>query len=126
MNHGYEYNVTIPAPDVVARELICEGPNGVRTLILRDVINTKEELTRNAFVKLGWTPPDAPPPPLRKCIVKGCDNHNVQGRFIGDLCAPCHSMLTTGAVSTNGSTFVHSLRDRLLEIANIAASPTKE
>ena len=126
MNHGYEYNVTTPAPNLIVRELTYVESSGARTPILCDSINTLDALTRNALVKLGWTPPDAPPPPLRKCIVKGCDNHNVQGRFIGDLCAPCHSMLTTGAVSTNGSTFVHSLRDRLLEIANIAASPTKE
>ena len=161
MNHGYEYNVTTPAPNVVAREVTCVGPNGTRTLILRDVINTKEELTRNALVKLGWappggqhtqalhnywgarlsdacqgiytaelvklgwTPPAAPAPP-HKCLVKGCNNHSTEGRFIAGLCAPCHTMLTTGAVSTPGNTFVHSLRDRLLEIANIATHPTKE
>ena len=126
MKPGYEFNVTTPAPDVVAREVTCVGPNGTRTLILRDVINTKEELTRDALVKLGWTPPGAPPPLLRKCIVKGCNNHSTEGRFIAGLCAPCHTMLTTGAVSTPGNTFVHSLRDRLLEIANIAAHLTKE
>ena len=25
-----------------------------------------------------------------KCIVKDCENHGHQGRFIGQLCAPCY------------------------------------
>lgn len=32
----------------------------------------------------------------RRCLVKGCTNHAHQGHFVGDLCAPCHTMLTTG------------------------------
>lgn len=32
------------------------------------------------------------------CIVKGCINTRDQGKFIGDLCAPCHEMLTTGEI----------------------------
>lgn len=31
-----------------------------------------------------------------KCIVKDCQNHKSQGRFIGDLCTPCHEFITTG------------------------------
>lgn len=33
---------------------------------------------------------------MEKCIVKGCQNHRHEGRFVGDLCAPCHAMLTEG------------------------------
>lgn len=33
---------------------------------------------------------------MEKCIVKGCKNHRHQGRFVGELCAPCHGMLTEG------------------------------
>ena len=33
---------------------------------------------------------------MEKCIVKGCQNHRHEGRFVGDLCAPCHGMLTEG------------------------------
>jgi len=31
-----------------------------------------------------------------KCIVKGCENHANQGVFVGDLCLPCHTFITTG------------------------------
>ena len=30
------------------------------------------------------------------CIVKGCRNHRGEGRFIGALCSPCHTFITTG------------------------------
>jgi hypothetical protein len=33
---------------------------------------------------------------MSKCIVKGCENHKHQGLFVGDLCTPCHSMLSEG------------------------------
>ena len=31
-----------------------------------------------------------------KCIVKDCKNHEHEGRFIGSLCAPCHTHITKG------------------------------
>ena len=43
-----------------------------------------------------------------KCIVRGCVNHQHQGRFVGELCGPCHNMLTTGKLG-NGDTFIHEL-----------------
>lgn len=45
----------------------------------------------------------------RKCLVSGCQNHEGEGTFIGELCAPCHQMLLTGVVRF-GTTFVHALR----------------
>ena len=33
-----------------------------------------------------------------KCIVHGCKNHRHEGRFVGDLCAPCHTMLAYGEI----------------------------
>lgn len=30
------------------------------------------------------------------CIVKGCRNHRGEGLFIGELCSPCHTFITTG------------------------------
>ena len=30
------------------------------------------------------------------CIVKGCINDKSQGRFVGDLCSPCHAFIATG------------------------------
>ncbi len=32
-----------------------------------------------------------------KCIVKDCVNQANEGRFIGDLCSPCHEFVTTGS-----------------------------
>ena len=34
--------------------------------------------------------------PDTKCIVKDCENHKHEGRFIGPLCSPCHTTLSTG------------------------------
>jgi len=31
-----------------------------------------------------------------KCIVKDCANHMHEGRFVGELCTPCHTFITTG------------------------------
>ena len=30
------------------------------------------------------------------CIVKDCQNHRHEGKFVGDLCSPCHTFITTG------------------------------
>ena len=43
-----------------------------------------------------------------KCIVKGCQNHRTQGKFIKDLCWPCYDMLSTGEVM-HGDTWIHQL-----------------
>lgn len=31
-----------------------------------------------------------------RCIVKDCPNHTDEGNFVGDLCSPCRSYITTG------------------------------
>jgi len=31
-----------------------------------------------------------------KCIVKDCENHTHQGKFVGELCSPCHEFITEG------------------------------
>ena len=31
-----------------------------------------------------------------RCAVKDCMNHTDQGRFVGLLCAPCHSFISGG------------------------------
>jgi hypothetical protein len=33
---------------------------------------------------------------MMKCIVKGCSNRVGEGAFVGPLCRPCHTALTTG------------------------------
>jgi len=45
----------------------------------------------------------------KKCLVKGCENERGQGTFVGDLCKPCHEMLTTGRIHPNNGTFVGDL-----------------
>ncbi len=35
-----------------------------------------------------------PEPEPMACIVKDCENHKHQGRFVGDLCSPCHAFIT--------------------------------
>ncbi|MBK3779827.1 hypothetical protein G3A43_06140 [Paraburkholderia aspalathi] len=54
---------------------------------------------------------------MEKCIVKGCQNHKHQGLFVGDLCTPCHRMLTTGNVRASSAWFAK-------ELAEIRATPT--
>lgn len=51
-----------------------------------------------------------------KCIVKDCPNRKGEGRFIGDLCSPCHAMLSTGTVG-HGETFIHKMRDAMVNTA---------
>ena len=34
--------------------------------------------------------------PHAKCITKDCTNHVNEGKFIGDLCAPCWEYITNG------------------------------
>lgn len=57
-----------------------------------------------------------PVPKGNKCIVKDCPNHKGEGRFVGDLCGPCHAMLTTGTVG-HGETFIHKMRDKMVDTA---------
>lgn len=50
-----------------------------------------------------------------KCIVYGCENYKHEGYFIGDLCSPCHNMITSGKPNY-GATFIHDLRDQVKEL----------
>ena len=40
-----------------------------------------------------------------KCLVMGCTNHQGEGRFVGELCAPCHTMLTQGKKTPSNAWF---------------------
>ena len=33
---------------------------------------------------------------MKSCITFHCENNSDQGGFVGDLCVPCHSFITTG------------------------------
>jgi len=37
-----------------------------------------------------------PEPEPVACIVKNCQNHRCEGKFVGDLCSPCHTFIMTG------------------------------
>ena len=32
----------------------------------------------------------------KKCIVMNCANHTDEGKFVGDMCSPCHTFVTSG------------------------------
>jgi len=49
---------------------------------------------------------------MDECIVKGCTNKKWQGRFVGDLCAPCHSYITNGKIGFTNS-FLGKLKHEL-------------
>ncbi len=36
------------------------------------------------------------PQPFAKCIVKDCMNHTNEGKFVGELCAPCFNYIANG------------------------------
>jgi len=62
-------------------------------------------------------------PEYEKCLVAGCPNTRDQGVFEGDLCMPCHIMITQGKIVSPGVTFIHDMADRLKELADqLAAS----
>lgn len=46
-----------------------------------------------------------------KCIVYGCKNHEGEGGFVGDLCTPCYTMLSTGVVHSKTDSFLAELND---------------
>lgn len=40
---------------------------------------------------------------MTKCIVKDCTNTSSEGVFIGNMCAPCYRILTTGQSNPTNS-----------------------
>ena len=58
------------------------------------------------------------------CIVQGCVNKKSQGEFVGNLCSPCHHMLTTGDIG-NGNTFIHTIAKKLHKVINIVKEPNE-
>ena len=47
-----------------------------------------------------------------ECLVLGCTNKKHQGEFVGDLCGPCHNMLTTGNFGY-GKTYFHEMAKQI-------------
>ena len=61
-----------------------------------------------------------------RCIVKDCQNHRHEGKFVGDLCSPCHTFITTGE-GEHSQAYRNSQREwqgltdeELLDIADMA------
>ena len=46
---------------------------------------------------------------MKKCLIKGCENHSDAGMFMGDLCMPCYEMLVTGHIHPSNCTFIGEL-----------------
>jgi hypothetical protein len=44
-----------------------------------------------------------------ECIVKGCTNKKHEGKFIGDICAPCYHIITTGDLKQPSNNFIFIL-----------------
>ena len=64
-----------------------------------------------------------------RCIVKGCENHEQEGWFVGNLCKPCHTMLTTGKVNPSNAWFVRAIegaKEELLKDVTITSRPNGE
>ena len=55
-----------------------------------------------------------------KCIVHGCTNHTDEGKFVGNLCAPCHSMITGGMVGFTDS-FLRQIPDLQKQVKELEA-----
>ena len=55
-----------------------------------------------------------------KCIVHGCSNHADQGRFVGEMCSPCHTMITTGKVMPTDS-FLNQITSLEAEITRLTS-----
>lgn len=79
-----------------------------------------------AFVRVLELPPElakkdwrAPP---RKCLVKGCKNHEDAGIFKGELCMPCYEMLTTGKIHPAGNTFISKKEQELRSLREFKES----
>jgi len=45
--------------------------------------------------------------PHEKCIVFSCQNHKDEGKFVGDLCGPCHEFIVTGRGDVAGSSAIY-------------------
>ena len=102
--------------DMVGSDYLHDDPlTDIRTNLFRQVLDTQDTQARRALEELGWTPPRPVPLMGAKCIVKGCLNYQGQGRFIGEVCAPCHHMLTTGEGAYN-NTFVGDLYHKAAQL----------
>lgn len=101
--NGFEVKVGTVGQQIVAETNYIE--NDIRTNMIRQAVDTADIHIRGALIELGWQPPTKS---STKCIVKGCNNYHGQGRFIGELCSPCHQMLSSGNGAYN-STFVGDL-----------------
>lgn len=58
---------------------------------------------------------------MKKCLVYGCPNHDNEERFVGNLCAPCHKMLTTGDIAIHNGNFISAMWQDLEDLRDALA-----
>lgn len=71
---------------------------------------------------------------MSKCIVYGCPNHDNKGRFVGNLCVPCHDFLSAepsgekdySFASLNAISYSHKVRKLKEERVNNAIQAIQE
>lgn len=51
----------------------------------------------------------------RDCACWCCQNNSKDGDFVGEFCAPCYELITTGR-GRYGTSWIHQLKTRLLSI----------
>ena len=56
-----------------------------------------------------------------KCVVHDCTNHKDEGVFVGDFCAPCWRMITTGRIGPSDN-FIAKLNNRFRGLLIVARS----
>jgi len=56
MKNGFELITTPHSEGRIVQEIF-ETENDARTILLRSVLDTRDEQTRKALIALGWTPP---------------------------------------------------------------------
>lgn len=57
----------------------------------------------------------------RKCVVRDCSNYTDEGRFIGDVCAPCWSFMLTGRANPS-----QACRNVLREVSKTLGARARE
>jgi hypothetical protein len=74
-------------------KLISTGVTHIYSTGAPDAIQYDKDGNEMAHWKFSSFLPAPEPEPVA-CIVKDCENHKHQGRFVGDICSQCHAFIT--------------------------------
>lgn len=61
---------------------------------------------------------------MKRCIIYGCNNHQGDGLFMGEICMPCYKMIVTGNDNPSEN-FIHRLHAKL-QIISLDAKQARE